>query len=296
MTTPVWMIRPHAFARNPQTAVTNAFQAQDVEQDGVAASARAEFDGFVAALRGVGVPVAVTEDTPEPVTPDAVFPNNWVSFHDDGTVVLYPMLTPNRQHEVRPDAVAEMAAQHGFTITRTVDLRDQDGVLEGTGSLVLDRPQRIAYAALSPRTDRALAEAWCAELGYTLHAFPALDAGGRPIYHTNVMMSVDPRFAVVCTESVPEGPDRSRLLDALGQDGRVVVEISLDQMGSMAGNVLGLGDVIALSTQAHGAFTEAQRAVLAGVAPLVHAPLDTIETHGGGSARCMLAEVFLPRA
>lgn len=291
--TPVWMIRPHAFGANPETAKTNAFQVGSPEQD-VAGLARAEFDGLAAALRSAGVTVAVTEDAAQPVTPDAVFPNNWVSFHEDGTVVIYPMLAPNRQREVQPHLVREMAERHRFHIARTLDLRPRGGILEGTGSLVLDRPNRVAYACKSPRTDIVVAEWWADQLGYSLVPFRAVDARGMAVYHTNVMMSVDPSFAVVCSDAVPDAAERENVVRELRKTGRIVIEIDFDQMESMAGNILGLDGAIAMSSRAYASFSERQRAALETVAPLVHAPLDTIETHGGGSARCMLAAVHLP--
>lgn len=292
--TPVWMIRPAAFGPNDQTARTNDFQSPAVPPSDVAERARVEFDGLVAALRGAGVTVYVSEDPPEPRTPDAVFPNNWVSFHQDGTVVLYPMLDSSRQAEVRPELIQALVEDHGLKVRGLVDLRAAGGVLEGTGSLVLDREHRVAYAALSPRTELALAEAWCETLDYSLVTFEAVGARGAAIYHTNVMMSVAPGFAVVCGESVLDAGERSQLEASLAVPGRALIDITVAQVGQMAGNVLWLDGVTAMSTRAREAFTPAQRLVIESSGPIVHAPLDTIERFGGGSARCMLAEVLLP--
>lgn len=297
----VWMVRPHAFGANPETAASNAFQAAAAPPPDLAERARAEFDGFVAALRGAGVRVFVTDDEPVPVTPDAVFPNNWVSTHQDGTVVLYPMLVPSRQREVRPDWVHAMAVSHGRELRRTLDLRSEPGILEGTGSLVLDRPRRLAFACVSPRTDPELARTWARELGYRLQLFHAVDEQGVAIYHTNVMMAVGTTFSVVCAAAVPDPAERAALLQALELEGRPLVQISRAQMADFAGNVLevrGAGEqpLIAMSSRAWAAFTPEQQGVLAHGAPIVHVPLDTIERYGGGSARCMLAEVYLPPA
>jgi hypothetical protein len=242
----------------------------------------------------------VVDDTAEPVTPDAVYPNNWISFHADGTVVLYPMMAASRRAEVRMELVECLRERGLFQHRRTVDLRhleNSDQFLEGTGSLVLDRPNHIAYACLSPRTrPQALAE-FGQRLGYRVFAFEARDTRGVPIYHTNVLMCVGDRFAVACLEAVSDPKDRKELADSLRKTGHELVEISLAQLESFAGNCLALrskagAPLIVMSTRARGCLSAAQRSVLERHGRIVAAELSTIETHGGGSARCMLAEVF----
>ncbi len=301
-TATVLMVRPARFGANPETAATNAFQRGGPGDAGTLARARREFDGLAAVLRANGVEVRVVEDTLEPPKPDALFPNNWLSFHADGTVVLYPMLAPSRRAEVRPEILGELG-RAGFPAPRRVlDLRAgaEADFLEGTGSLVLDRAARVAYACLSPRTARALVERFCAELEYRPVCFRAADARGLPIYHTNVMMSVGTRFAVVCLEALGDSEERLALVQSLAQSGHELVPIKLSQMDEFAGNVLELrartGEaLIVLSARARAALRPEQLAVLERHARLVSADLATIEEHGGGSARCMLAEVFAPR-
>jgi hypothetical protein len=295
----VLMVRPHRFASNPQTRGCNAFQ-RDSGGDLHAAAVR-EFDALAAALREAGVAVVALDDTPEPHTPDAVFPNNWFSTHADGTIVLYPMSAPNRRAERRVDLFADLR-ERGFGCRRLVDLsaHELDGrFLEGTGSLVLDRLARRAYACLSPRTDRRLLEIWCQELGYQPFAFEATDSDGRAIYHTNVMLALGTGWAVVCAAAVDDRARRAELSAALAAGGRTVVEIDREQMAAFTGNVLELRDraghlVIAMSAQARAALRPEQVAALSRHGRLVSSPVPTIETAGGGSVRCMIAELFLP--
>ncbi|HEX6881800.1 MAG TPA: arginine deiminase-related protein [Planctomycetota bacterium] len=296
----VLMIRPAAFGANPETAATNAFQrGAEGSAAELLARARAEFDGLVAALRAHGVDVLVLEDEPEPPRPDAVFPNNWVSFHADGRVVLYPMLAPSRRAEVRAGLLGELARLGLSGPRRVLDLRVDAGgeALEGTGSLVLDRAGRVAYACRSPRTSARLLARFCAELGYQAVAFDALDARGVPIYHTNVMMALGEGFALVCAEAIPDEEERARVRAHLAAGGRELVPLTWAQMDEFAGNALALraGDgrqLLVLSARARRALTPAQLAVLERHATLVSAELATIEACGGGSARCMIAEVF----
>jgi hypothetical protein len=266
--------------------------------------ARAEFEGLAQALRSEGIGVVVADDTSQPPKPDAVFPNNWVSFHADGTVTLYPMLAPNRRLERRRELVEAAAATSGFAIRRWVDLSgaEADGrYLEGTGSLVLDHVGRVAYACLSPRTDASLVELWCTEFGYAPVVFEAMDAAGRPYYHTNVVLSIGTDFAVVATESIA-ARDRERVLGELAASGREVIAIDRAAVAGFAGNVLelaswdeALGDtrVLALSATARAALGEARYARLAArVDATLVIPVPCIETLGGGSVRCMIAEIF----
>ena len=303
-TADVLMIRPTRFAGNLQTQASNLFQsrANALSDAQAQVAALAEFDGLANALRQAGVNVHAFDDTPDPHTPDSIFPNNWVSFHSDGSVVLYPMLAENRRQERREDVLEALSSRHGFRIRRVLDLSHHEGggkFLEGTGSLVLDRVHRIAYACVSPRTDLDVLGDFAQQLDYEVVAFEACDASGVPIYHTNVLMSVGTRFAVVCPAAIRQD-ERGAVLDALRTTGHAIVELGLDQMVAFAGNLLELqsarGGLIALSSCALDALTLHQRETLEehGGA-LVAAPIPTIETLGGGSVRCMLAEIHLPK-
>jgi hypothetical protein len=300
----VLMIRPAAFGYNAEAAATNRFPAAPRATEAVALQAQREFDGLAAALSAEGVDVLVVEDFAPPPRPDAIFPNNWISFHADGTVVLYPLCPQNRRPERRTDVVDAVARTLAFDTRRVLDLslHERDGqFLEGTGSLVLDHVRRIAYACLSPRTSQPLVERWCGEMGYRAVCFTATDAAGQPWYHTNVMMSIGSRFAVVAAESIV-ARDRERVLDSLGSSGCELLEIDRAQVSAMLGNVLevsswdeALGDtrVLVLSTQARAALSPRDYArISACVDSMLVAPLSTIERVGGGGARCMLAEVF----
>ncbi|HEY5806770.1 MAG TPA: arginine deiminase-related protein [Povalibacter sp.] len=302
--TDVLMIRPVRFAGNEQTAGSNRFQQldQSARADTVQTAALAEFDALANALQQAGVTVHVFEDTPEPHTPDAIFPNNWVSFHADGTVVLYPMLAPNRRLERRLDIVEALDLQRGFHVARTIDLTHREAeekFLEGTGSLVLDRAHRIAYACLSPRTDMDVLGEFAQRLEYDIVAFEALDAGGTPIYHTNVLMSVGTRFAAICSDCI-EPARRQAVVKVLRNSGRTVIDLSLQQLQTFAGNMLELrsqsGDsVIAMSDAARASLDESQLSQLESSGRIVSSAIPTIERLGGGSVRCMIAEIHLSR-
>ncbi len=299
----VLMIRPVGFAGNLQTQASNRFQSQSGlhEVAGVQAQALLEFDGLVESLRAAGIQVQVINDTPEPHTPDSIFPNNWVSFHADGSVVLYPMMALNRRDERRMDVLEQLSAQ-GLKISQVIDLthHEQSGkFLEGTGSMVLDRVNHVAYACVSPRTDLDVLGEFAQRLDYELVSFNAADASGVPVYHTNVLMCVGSRFAAVCAEVIAE-QERAAVLHALRQSGHEVIELTAAQMHAFAGNMLELktagGELcVAMSQSAHDALTNDQRARLKYLGgSLIVAPIPTIEKEGGGSVRCMLAEIFLP--
>ena len=296
----VLMVRPANFGFNPQTAASNVFQrTADGEIHGLALG---EFDRLAESLQRAGVTVIVVRDTPEPVKPDAIFPNNWVSFHVDGTVVLYPMLAPNRRVERREDVLGEVLAAGGFRTSRTVDLSDHENhgqYLEGTGSLVLDRVRHVAYANISARTDLDVLGDFAQQLDYDLATFESTDEAGRPIYHTNVMMAVGTGFAVICSESIADRNRRRAVHATLEAAGREIVEISFAQMHAFAGNLLELSPpesrIIALSTTAWNSLDAGQRRALERHAAIVTADIPVIERHGGGGVRCMLAEVHLPR-
>ncbi len=303
----VLMVRPAAFDYNPETAGSNRMQ----QQAGFASStarelARSEFDDMARILRGEGVRVCVSEDTPEPPKPDAVFPNNWVSFHADGTVVLYPMQADSRRRERRQAVVEQAMDELGFKARRTLDLthHETEGhFLEGTGSLVLDRAHRVAYACRSPRTHGAVLDEWSRELGYEPLLFAAEDRQGVPFYHTNVMLSIGARFAVVAAESIVSG-DRQRVLERLAASGREVIQVGHAEVEGFAANVLelaswdeALGDcgVLVMSSTARQVLGPNPFARLAACTDtVVIVPVPTIERLGGGSVRCMLAEVFSP--
>lgn len=301
-TSHVLMIRPMRFAGNVQTAASNRFQQLDATVVDAQAVALSEFDALTQALRANGIDVHIVDDTPEPHTPDSIFPNNWVSFHADGTVVLYPMLAPNRRLERRLDIVEALDLHDGFRVLRTVDLthREAEGkFLEGTGSLVLDRINRIAYACLSPRTDMDVLGEFAQRLDYDIVAFEAFGADGTPIYHTNVLMSVGARYAAICSASI-EPQRRAAVMETLAKSGREVIDLTMEQMNSFAGNMLELqshsgAPVLAMSEAARTVLDSEQRAKLEVHAKIVSVPIPTIERLGGGSVRCMIAEVHLPR-
>jgi len=298
------MIRPASFASNPETLASNRFQTQSAGLSAaeIQATALAEFDALSTALQRAGVTVHVFDDTPAPIKPDAIFPNNWFSTHRDGTIVLYPMLAPNRRLERRMDVIEALHTRDGFHVRDSIDLTHRElqaKYLEGTGSLVLDRVHRVAYACLSPRTDLDVLGEFAQRLDYDLAAFDALDANAVPIYHTNVLMSVGTKYAAVCTAAI-EPARREAIVALLASTGRALVDLSFDQMQSFAGNMLEVQSrsgefVIAMSDAALQSLTDPQRATLEASAKIVSVAIPTIERYGGGSVRCMLAEIFLPR-
>jgi hypothetical protein len=300
----VLMVRPASFGFNPQTAASNAFQqgADSSADDETQRLVLMEFDGVAKALQRAGVEVLIASDTPRPAKPDAIFPNNWVSFHFDGTVALYPMLAPNRRLERREDILEQVVREGRFHVSRTVDLthREAEGkFLEGTGSLVLDRTHRVAYASLSPRTDLDVLGEFSQLLDYDLVTFEAQDAAGQPVYHTNVVMAIGTRFAVVCGEAIAQTPHRDAVFNQLRAAGHDIVDITQRQMQGFAGNLLELapagGHIAALSTTAWRGLGLEQRRTLESHAEIVPVEIPTIERIGGGGVRCMLAELHLPK-
>ena len=298
------MVRPAGFQFNPQTAASNSFQQLPGSSGELEAqkSALTEFDGLAAALRRAGVQVLAAADTGLPVKPDAVFPNNWVSFHRDGTVALYPMLAPNRRLERREEILRQVVTDGSFRVSRTVDLthREAEGkFLEGTGSVVLDRIHRVAYASPSPRTDLDVLGEFAQQLDYDLITFDARGPTGQPVYHTNVVMAVGARFAVICGEAIAQPQHRAAVFSKLRATEHEIVEISMRQMLEFAANILELapegGNLIALSDTAWGSFDAAQRRTLERHAAVLPASIPTIERLGGGGVRCMLAEIHLPK-
>jgi len=301
----VLMIRPVRFQSNPLTAASNRFQGRNPDSpEQQQRDAAREFDGLVDVLRGAGIEVIVFDDTEEPHTPDAIFPNNWVSFHADGTVVLYPMEAPNRRTERRPDIVEALADEFGFQVREVVDLSGHESsghFLEGTGSLVLDRVNRVAYACLSSRTHLEALGDFAQRLDYEVLAFDAVDRNGAPIYHTNVLMNVGEKLAVICGEAIERDDQREAVLESLRKTGHDVVALSHAQMDAFAGNMLELRSadgerIIAMSAQARDSLDSAQVDAIEKHARIVSAPIGNIESSAGGSVRCMLAEIHLPRA
>lgn len=306
-TNAILMIRPVAFRMNEQTAVNNYYQKvlDGLSPATVNAKAQEEFDAFVQKLRMVGVEVIVVDDTINPDTPDSIFPNNWISFHESGDVVLYPMFAENRRHERRED-ILDMLEDKGFVINEIMDYTaaEEDGYfLEGTGSILLDRENDKAYCALSPRADEELFIEFCEDFEYTpviFEAFQTVDGERKLIYHTNVMMCLGETFAVICADSIDDKKERKMVLDSLRGDEKEVILITEEQVNNFAGNMLevkGTDDrrYLVMSKSAHQSLTKKQIAQIEEHVTILSSSLDTIEACGGGSARCMMAEIFLPR-
>jgi hypothetical protein len=302
-TNTVVMIRPIIFSRNEQTAVNNYFQQIDTLGFGDSSlAALREFDGLANKMKLNGINVVVWQDNPEPQTPDALFPNNWVSFHEDNSVFLYPMFAPNRRLE-RLSNLPERMENEGFQINQIVDISDLENsgkFLEGTGSLVLDRVNKLAYACLSERTHSDALDIWCAKSGdevVRFHAFHDANGARMPVYHTNVIMSICSELARICLESIDDHDERKMVKSSLEQF-RQVVEISQEQVNAFAGNMLEVKNskgekFLVMSERAFKNLHPAQLSIIKQKLQILHSPLETIENLGGGSARCMIAEVFL---
>ncbi|SER04814.1 citrulline utilization hydrolase CtlX [Neolewinella agarilytica] len=296
----VLMVRPKNFAVGSPTHMDNAFQsvAPPEHQRDIAAAAVREFDNYVNVLRQAGVLVTVIDDQDDLLTPDSVFPNNWFSTHEDGLLVTYPMYWPQRRVERRADILELLDKEH--KINRTLALEHWEGsgrFLEGTGSLVLDRVNRIAYCCYSERATKDAIYDWCAAMDYSPITFHAHDQRGTAVYHTNVMLAIGTEVAVACLDSVKDPAEKSKLTESLAFSGKRIFGISLDQMDQFGGNMLELmtdiGPAWVMSTAAHDSLDPAQREALG--APIIHVPLPVIEKYGGGSARCMISEIFLER-
>ncbi|MEL1240078.1 citrulline utilization hydrolase CtlX [Flavobacterium flavipallidum] len=303
----VLMIRPVAFRLNEQTIKNNHFQKElkGMLPSAINAKAQQEFDALVEKLKGVGVDVIVVDDTMETDTPDSVFPNNWISFHDNGDVVLYPMFAENRRAERRED-ILDVLEEKGFAIENVVDFTsaEEEGIfLEGTGSLVLDRVNSIAYCALSPRANEELFIEFCEDFDCApviFEAFHKVDGRKELVYHTNVMMSVGERFAVICAEMIEDKQERKMVLDNLRASGKELILINEKQVAHFAGNMLEVSGAhdkryIVMSSAAFESLSAAQKTQLEKFGALLYTNLQTIESCGGGSARCMMAEIFLPK-
>ncbi|MEH6306523.1 arginine deiminase-related protein [Olivibacter sp. CPCC 100613] len=299
LTSHIMMIKPVNFKYNEETAVNNRFQQATKDID-VQKLALIQFDKMLALLENNNVNVQVFEDTLETYTPDSIFPNNWISFHEDGSIVLYPMFSKNRRKERRQDIIDILSNK--YELKNTVDLtyfEQKDLFLEGTGSMILDRQNRVTYMCTSARSSTKILYEFCKNLGYNPLYFKAQDRKGFPIYHTNVMMCMGDNFTVICGEAIKSVSEKDRLIKNLRRHGKEIINISFDQMEHFAGNMLQIKNkydqpLLVMSEQAYLSLNKKQLKCLEKHAQLLYSPLDVIEKNGGGSARCMIAEIFLP--
>ena len=300
----VLMVEPIAFGYNAQTAENNYFQVEQKDAD-IQTKALEEFNNFANKLKSKGINVISIKDTLEPHSPDSIFPNNWVSFHNDGKVVLYPMFAPNRRVERRTD-ILETLKVKGFEITEIEDLshfENQQKFLEGTGSMIFDHDHKIAYGSVSLRLDEELFRQFCTKFGFRPVVFHSYqNAGGErlPIYHTNVLMCVADKFVVICLECIDDELEREKVQEVIKSTQKEIIEISEDQMQQFAGNMLQVQNqagekFLVMSESAYRSLTAEQISAIEKYCEIIYSDLNTIETNGGGSARCMLAEVFLPK-
>lgn len=297
------MIRPANFGFNDQTAGNNAFQSDDKGEtpQEISKKAQSEFDKMVEELRSKGVNIIVIDDTPSPEKPDAIFPNNWISFHVNGAVLTYPMFAPNRRIERREDIIDTVGETFDVKRRYTFEHYEEDEMyLEGTGSMLFDRDHKIVYACLSQRTDARLLDKFCVLVEYQRMVFHAVDRNGLPIYHTNVMMAIGEDFAVLCRESIKNPDEIKELEEFLERTGKEIIDISYDQLESFAGNMLQVRNdtgqtFLVMSKTAHDSLDESQIEALSAKTQILPIDISTIEYYGGGSVRCMMAEVFLQK-
>lgn len=303
ITSHILMVRPSHLDYNPYTVESNAFQekaALEVSFEVKQERALEEFDKMVELLQAVGIEVSVIEDTPQPKKSDAVFPNNWISFHEDAQVILYPMFAPNRRTERRQDILDQLSQR--FHIKEVIDFshfEEKNQFLESTGSMILDRPHKIAYACYSGRTHDAVLDEFEKKMDYRSHRFKAQDDQGRAIYHTNVMMHVGSSLAVICLEAIPDISEKNKISHTLIETGKEILEISMEQMKEFAGNMLEVANIkgerfTIMSARAYNSLKSSQIRKIEKYSQIIAPPLETIEQNGGGSARCMIAEIFLP--
>ena len=304
----ILMIRPVSFEMNTETAINNYYQkvVDGLTPEKAQEQALNEFDAYADKLKENGIDVVVIEDTHDPETPDSIFPNNWISFHHDGTIALYPMFAENRREERRED-ISELMKEKGFEVVQIKDFtafENQGKNLEGTGSMLLDRDNHIVYAALSARTDKEVLDVFCEEFSYSPITFKAnqtVDGARLPIYHTNVMMCLTDKLAVVCLDSIDDEAERTELVESLVTTGMQILEISEDQVNQFAGNMLAVRnkdaeEFLVMSAAALQSLKDEQIKNIESNYKIISSSLDTIEALGGGSARCMMAEVFLPKS
>jgi hypothetical protein len=297
-TSKVLMIRPLHFVYNAETAVNNSFQVKG-DQENLTEKAVQEFDKFVNALQNQGIDVTVVEDSPDPHTPDAIFPNNWISFHSSGIYCLYPMFAPNRRKERKVEVISII--QKKFHYEHLIDFTGYESenlFLEGTGSMVLDREKGLAYACLSPRTNEVVLKDFCNKLNYQPVMFHAVDESGQAVYHTNVMMCVADRYVVICLDSITDPSEKKYVEETIHRSGKELIRINSSQMNQFAGNMLQLENerkekILVMSSAAWNALLPAQIEKLTKYNSILHSSLREIETNGGGSARCMIAEIHL---
>ncbi len=300
------MIRPYRFYFNEQTAKNNYYQKQlkGASPEAIKNEALREFDDFVDKLRAHNINVVVIEDTPEPATPDSIFPNNWVSFHSDGSIGLYPMYAENRRLERRNDIIEHLKREYAVnTIHDFTAFEEENRFLEGTGSIVLDRANKIAYAAISERTDETVLDKFCDTFSYekvAFHAYQTVGEARLPIYHTNVLMCVAQNFVVICLQAIDDLQERQKVEAAITASGKAIIEISEAQKSNFAGNMLEVKSAknelyLIMSSAAYHTLSPSQINQIEQFDTIIHSPLTTIETLGGGSARCMMAEIFLPK-
>lgn len=307
ITNTILMIRPVAFDSNAETMASNAFQEKRTEESAKEVQAKAveEFDTFVAKLRDGGIEVIVFEDRLEPRTPDSIFPNNWISFHSNGRIMTYPMQAVSRRLERRKDIIETLQSKYNFEVTQVIDmapLYEAEGrFLEGTGSLIIDRNNLFVYACISPRTHRELVEDWAEYWGSQPVIFEAVDEHGQQIYHTNVLMCLGEAFVVICSQAIVNEDERAQAVKSFEESGREIVELSFEQMNHFAGNMLQLKNdkeekILVMSQAAYDSLDAVQIEQLQKFNDyLIYSPIPTIEKYGGGSVRCMMAEVFLPK-
>ena len=298
----ILMIRPAHFGYNPQTAGNNAFQSNQTElsADEIQRKALQEFDEFVSQLKEAGIKIMLVQDNNEPAKPDAVFPNNWITTHRNGAILTYPMQSKIRRKERREDIIEDLMDLYGFDRRYSLEqYESKELYLEGTGSMILDRTNKVVYACISVRTDPTILDKFCALTGYSRVVFTARDLAGQLIYHTNVMMCLGEGFATICLDAIVNEDERKMVRTQLEAVGNRLVEITQEQMASFAGNMLQITgsfnrQYIVMSSQAYKSLTESQKDDLSEFGTILHSPLDTIEYFGGGSARCMIAEIFTP--
>jgi hypothetical protein len=300
LTSSILMIRPVSFGFNEQTAESNVFQKRSPDEQNTQAKALVEFDAFVNKLRQNDLDVIVVNDTDEPHTPDSIFPNNWVSFHENGEVYLYPMQAENRRLERRNDIIEQLSNQ--FIINEVDDLsyfEKQGKFLEGTGSMVLDRENKLAYACISPRTNVEVIDAFCKKSGYQSVLFHAVDQNNKAIYHTNVLMCMGDEFVVICLDAIPDEKEKALLTSSFAKTNKEIIAISQHQLNAFAGNMLELKNkngekLLIMSVRAYQSLSTQQIKSLETHCKIIDSDLNVIENIGGGSARCMIAEVHLP--
>jgi hypothetical protein len=305
ITSSILMVRPVNFGYNTETAASNAFQvaAPPTGAEEIQSLALKEFDLMVQKLQNEGVEVIVFEDAPTPYTPDSIFPNNWVTFHQDGRVVLYPMQATNRRLERKINIINQLQEKYGFKVSEIIDLshfEQEDKFLEGTGSMILDRENKLVYACHSSRTEPEVLNEFCKTFGYQSILFHATDLNNVPVYHTNVIMAIGLNFAIICLDSIKIPDEKQMVINSLLETGKNIIDISLNQMSKFAGNMLQVQNkdginMLVMSQQGFESLSDPQKKKIESLTSVLYSDISHIETYGGGSARCMMAEIFNPK-